>query len=388
LWCYAEPARLVSGVAGGDVPRFSTWFAIGRSLMNDASNGSFSIARVLLVVVPIGLIFWAAKMYSGNLQTSAQTQLERTMATRLLGDQGPEKLDKKFTDADGDLVADPPKDAAQCIDPKEINLSYIASGTGDEDESTWKELMTALEKKLDRKVNFISYADRDEQMRALEKGDLHVTGFSTGEVPSAVNEAGFVPVACFADKDGNFQYTMKIIVPADSDIKAVNDLKGKTLIFVRPQSNSGCTVPLVTLMKEFHLQPERDYNWGFSYGHDISIKRIAEKQSTAAAVASDYLQRMVAEGAVPDDAVRAIYESKRYPSGVIGYVYNLTPQLRDGIREVLLGFDWKGTGLEKTFGKSGYVKFVPVEYKKDWEPVREISKTGSQLFAKIDNKSI
>jgi phosphonate transport system substrate-binding protein len=352
--------------------------------MNDAHNGSFSMARVLLVVVPIGLVFWAAKMYSGNLQTSAQTQLERTMATRLLGDQGPEKLDKKFNDADGDLVADPPKDAAQAIDPKEINFSYIASGTSDEDESTWKELTTALEKKLDRKVNFVSFADRDEQMRALEKGDLHITGFSTGEVQSAVNEAGFVPVACFADKDGKFQYTMKIIVPADSAAKDVKDLKGKRLIFVRPQSNSGCTVPLVTLMKEFNLQPERDYNWGFSYGHDNSIKGVAEKKFPAAAVASDYLQRMTAEGDVSADAVRTIYESKPYPSGVIGYVYNLTPQLRDGIRETLLGFDWKGTGLEKTFGKSGYVKFVPVEYKKDWEPVREISKTGEQLFAKAE----
>lgn len=353
--------------------------------MNDASpTASFSFARVLLIVIPIGLIFWAAKIYSGNLQTSAQTQLERSMATRLLGDQGPEKLDKRFTDANGDLVADPPADAVQLIDPKEINFSYIASGGGDEDESTWKELTAALEKKLARKVNFVNYADRDEQMRALEKGDLHITGFSTGEVPSAVNQAGFVPVACFADKDGKFQYTMKIIVPADSGVKAVKDLKGKRLIFVRPQSNSGCTVPLVTLMKEFNLQPERDYNWGFSYGHDNSIKGVAEKKFPAAAVASDYLQRMTGEGAVSADAIRTIYESKPYPSGVIGYVYNLSPQLRDGIRETLLGFDWKGSGLERTFGKSGYVKLVPVEYKKDWEPVREISHTGNQLFAKVD----
>jgi len=353
--------------------------------MTDASeNGSFSIARVLLVVVPIGLIFWAAKMYSGNLQTSAETQLQHNISSRLYGDQGARTLDKKFTDEDHDLVADSPKDASQCIDPKEINFSYIASGSTEEDESTWKELTAALEKKLGRKVNFVSYADRDEQMRALEKGDLHITGFSTGEVQSAVNEAGFVPLACFADSDGKFQYTMKIIVPADSDLKAVKDLKGKTLIFVRPQSNSGCIVPLVTLMKEFNLQPERDYNWGFSYGHDISIKRVAEKKSPAAAVASDYLQRMTASGDVSPDAVRAIYESKPYPSGVIGYVYNLTPQLRDGIRETLLGFDWKGTGLEKQFGKSGYVKFVPVEYKKDWEPVREISHIGSELFAKAD----
>ena len=49
------------------------------------------------------------------------------------------------------------------------------------------------------------------------------------------------------------------------------------MTFVRPRSNSGCTAALVMLMKEHDLQPERDYTWGFSYGHETSIKGIAEK---------------------------------------------------------------------------------------------------------------
>ena len=37
--------------------------------MSDAPNaGSFSIGRVLLLVVPLALLAWATKMYSGNLQ--------------------------------------------------------------------------------------------------------------------------------------------------------------------------------------------------------------------------------------------------------------------------------------------------------------------------------
>jgi phosphonate transport system substrate-binding protein len=353
--------------------------------MDEASQHGFSIGRVLLVVVPLALVGWAAKMYSGNLESDAQTQLERTMVSRLLGDQGAAAtLNKKFNDADGDLVADSPSDPAKCIDPKEINFSYVASGGTEDEESTWKELLAALESKLGRKVNLVTYSDRAEQMRALEKGELHITAFATGEVQGAVNEAGFVPAACFADKDGKYHYTMKIIVPADSDIKEVKDLRGRRLIFVRPQSNSGCTAPLVTMMKEFDLQPERDYNWGFSYGHENSIKGVAQKKFPAAAVASDILDRMIASGAVSADSIRSIYESKPYPPGVIGYAYNLTPQLRDGIPETLLGFDWKGTGLEKTFGASGSVKLAPVNYKEDWAPVRDISKSGSELFAKLD----
>jgi phosphonate transport system substrate-binding protein len=354
--------------------------------MSEPTNaGSFSIGRVLLVVIPLALVGWAAKMYSGNLETDAKANLERTMVSRLLGDQAAaDALNKKYADADGDLVADSPSDPEKLIDPKELNFSYIASGGEENEEETWKELLAALEQRLNRKANLVTYADRAEQMRALGKGELHVTAFSTGEVQAAVNEAGFVPAACFADKDGKFHYTMKIIVPADSDIKEVKDLKGKRLIFVRPQSNSGCTVPVVTLMKDFNLQPERDYNWGFSYDHEKSIDGVAKKRIPAAAVASDILDRISASGEVNADDIKVIYESKPYPPGVVGYAYNLTPELREGIRETLLGFDWKGTGLEKTYGTSGNVKFAPVNYKDDWAPVREISKAGSELFAKLD----
>jgi phosphonate transport system substrate-binding protein len=357
--------------------------------MSDATHaGSFSIGRVLLVVVPLALVAWAAKMYSGNLQTDAQADLERTMASRLVGDQGAATLDKKYKDADGDLVADPPADASKLNDPEEINFSYVASSDTENEQETWKELLEALRERLGRKVNLVSYADPAEQLRAFEKGELHITAFATGEVQKAVNEAGFVPAACFADKDGKFHYSMKIIVPADSDIKEVKDLKDKRMTFVRPRSNSGCTAPLVLLMKEHGLQPERDYSWGFSYGHDNSIEGIAAKRFQAAAVASDILDRMIASGEVSADAIREIYESKPYPPGVIGYAYNLTPELRDGIRETLMGFNWEGTGLEKTYGASGSVKFAPVDYKKDWAPVREINKAGSELFAKLDTSSI
>ena len=34
---------------------------------------------------------------------------------------------------------------------------------------------------------------------------------------------------------------MKIIVPADSEIKKVEDLRASRMTFVRPRSNSGCT---------------------------------------------------------------------------------------------------------------------------------------------------
>jgi phosphonate transport system substrate-binding protein len=353
--------------------------------MSDSDNsGGFSLGRVFMLVIPLALIAWAARMYSGNLENSAQTHLERTMASRLLSDiASSEKLNAKYVDADGDLLADAPADEKDQLDPETVKFSYVASSDSEDEETTWKEFIAALSENLGKPVELVSYADVNEQMRALQNGELHVTAFATGEVPEAVNEAGFVPAACFADADGNFSYTMKIIVPADSEIQKVEDIKGKRMTFVRPRSNSGCTAALVMLMKEHDLQPERDYSWGFSYGHENSIKGIAEKKFMAAAVASDILDRMIARGEVSESDFKVIYESKPYPPGVVGYAYNLKPEVRNAIVETLTTFDWKGTGLEAGPGKSGSERFAPVEYKMDWEPVREINKTGGELFTKL-----
>jgi phosphonate transport system substrate-binding protein len=303
------------------------------------------------------------------------------------GAPGEARLDAKYQDADGDLVADAPAEA-DCIDPDVIAFSYVASSDADEDEETWKELLAALKEKLGRDVELKSYTDTGEQMRALASGDLHITAFGTGEAESAVNEAGFVPLACAADQNGGYRYTMKMIVPADSPIQKVEDIKGRSIKFVRPRSNSGCTAALVVLMEKHDLQPERDYKWGFSYGHETSIEGIAKKRSgfEAAAVASDILERMLAAGDVTEDSIRTIYESEPFPPGVLGYAYNLKPQLRDGVREVLLGFDWEGTGVAKEFGPQGAVKFAAVNYKDDWAPVRDIRQSGVDMLAQWDGE--
>jgi len=357
---------------------------------NDSQAKSFSIGRVLMVAVPVALLTWGAfTLYGGSVEQEkqdAEAQGQRNVFNGLLGDQNDSPgLAQGYTDSDNDLVADAPKDADKLVEPAEIHFSYIASSESENEEETWKEFLAALSEKLKRPVKLVSYSDANEQLRALKDGELHLTAFGTGEVQSAVNDSGFVPLACFADKDGKYHYTMKIIVPADSKIEKVEDLKGKRITYVRPRSNSGCTAALVMLMKEHDLQPERDYTWGFSYDHETSIKGIADKRFEAAAVASDILERMIASGDVKADAIRTIYESSAFPPGVVGCAYNLKPEIREGIQDTLANFDWKGSGLEKTYGAQGSVKFAAVSYKDDWKPVREIRNDGQQMLAKLNN---
>jgi phosphonate transport system substrate-binding protein len=214
--------------------------------------------------------------------------------------------------------------------------------------------------------------DADDQIEALQQGRLHVTGFNTGNVPAAVNLAGFVPMVAMAGADGSSSYEMEIIVPADSPIKSPADLKGHTMTFTDLGSNSGFKAPLVLLRNKFQLVPGVDYDVNVSYGHEKSIDGIAKKKFEAAAVANDVLKRSIDRGRIKEAQFRSIFKSEGFPSACIGSVYNLKPEFAEKIRAALLSFDWKGTSLEKAFGPAGRARFVPITYKDQWSFVREI----------------
>lgn len=336
------------------------------------SNSDLSLRRILMLVLPLAIICFGAYLWSKTLVPAAQEEMTSDVLARMFtSDAALSAPSMTFPDEDGDLVADTPSDSSKLIDPEVLVFSYVASQEESAPEEAWTELFAILEEKTGRDVKFVEYETVDEQLTALKNGKLHVAGLNTGIVPPAVQRDGFVPLCTLGHEDGTFGYTMQFLVPAKSPIKKMEEIKGHKVTFTRLDSNSGCKAPLVLLREKYKLLPERDYNWGFSQGHEDSIKQIAANEFEVAPVASDVIARMVEKGEVDPSAYRSIHESERFPPASIGVAHNLKPELRDSIKAVLLEFNWDGTGLEKEFGPDA-VKFVPVSYKDDWANIRRI----------------
>ncbi|HVU86454.1 MAG TPA: phosphate/phosphite/phosphonate ABC transporter substrate-binding protein [Pirellulales bacterium] len=335
---------------------------------------SFSMKRVAIALLPVFLAavaFWAYKYraYESDAQAKGERMLLGTLG---LGKPTKNRLNERFQDADADLVADAPKDAAQFVAPDTLYFSYVGGEDSDRQHATWQEFLAALATNIGKKVEYLDLASIKDQLDALRDGRLHIAGVNTGNVPAAVNQCGFVPVVTLGDAKGTFGYTVKIIVPSSSTIKAVPDLRGKRLALTEPGSNSGYKAPLLLLMNDFDLLPQRDFEWVFTYGHDASIQGIASGKYQAAPTASDMLARAASRGEIDDSKYRVIYESERFPPAALGYVYNLAPELAEKVTHTFKAFDWAGTGLEREFSPSGVTAFVPVRYKDDWALVRRI----------------
>ncbi|MEM7778311.1 MAG: phosphate/phosphite/phosphonate ABC transporter substrate-binding protein [Pseudomonadota bacterium] len=281
-------------------------------------------------------------------------------------------LDSRYTDADGDLLADIPTDASKLIDPATLVFAYTPVEDPAVYAKVWDGFLKHMEKVTGKKVQFFPVQSNAAQIEAMRAGRLHIAGFNTGSNPLAVACAGFRPFAMMARADNTFGYEMEILTYPGSGIEKVEDIKGKKLAFTSETSNSGFKAPSAILKGEFNMMPGRDFEAVFSGKHDNSILGVANKDYPAASIANSVLNRMIARKVIKPEQVVSIYKSQTFPTTGYGVVHNLKPELQEKIKEAFFSFPWEGSELAKEFEKSGEAKFIKIEHKKDWDVVRKI----------------
>lgn len=342
-----------------------------------------STKQALSIAFVIGLCLVAATWVIARRE-KAQGENARKWAMEHFGllSETSNSLGREYQDADQDLIADTPADEGQWIKPEVLKFSYVASEGPEGQAEAWQRLMDAIESTTGITVAFQPANTTDEQLAALKSGELHITGLNTGSVPRAVNVCGFVPVCTFAGKEDEVGVRSVIIVPNDSNVKSIADLKGKIVTFTNTSSNSGFKAPLALLSDEYGMNPDIDYEYSFAGSHDKAISLIATKEAMAAAVASDLLDRAVKSNVISADQFRIIYESERFPPAAIGYAHNLAPETAAQIREALVAFEIDSGPLSELFSHlSGGTRIVPVSYKDDWALIRRIDNSLGVVHA-------
>ncbi|KNY31857.1 phosphate/phosphite/phosphonate ABC transporter substrate-binding protein [Agrobacterium genomosp. 3 str. CIP 111-78] len=293
------------------------------------------------------------------------------------------KLDARYTDADGDMVADIPTDASQLADPDTLVFAYTPVEDPAVYADVWKGFLDHLAEKTGKKVQFFPVQENAAQIEAMRAGRLHVSGFNTGSNPIAVACAGFRPFAMMASKDGAFGYEMEIITYPGSGVEKIEDLKGKKLAFTAETSNSGFKAPSALLKSEYKLEAGKDFEPVFSGKHDNSVLGVANKDYPAAAVANSVMKRMIARDVVKADQIVTIFKSQTFPTTGYGVAHNLTPELQEKIKGAFFSYNWEGSALLKEFQTSEppQESFIPISFKENWSVVRQIDEANGVTYA-------
>jgi len=282
-------------------------------------------------------------------------------------------LDSRYTDNDGDLIADIPEET---VDPGTLIFAYTPVEDPAVYAQVWQEFLDHLAGVTGKKVQFFPVQSNAAQIEAMRAGRLHIAGFNTGSNPLAVACAGYRPFTMMAAADGSYGYEMEIITYPGSGIESVEDIKGKKMAFTSETSNSGFKAPSAILKADYSMEPGKDFEPAFSGKHDNSILGVANKDYPAAAIANSVLSRMLSRDVVTEDQLVSIYKSQTFPTTSYGIANNLDAELQASIQDAFKSFEWEGTALQEEFSKSGEAQFVPITFKDDWAVIRKIDEAN------------
>jgi phosphonate transport system substrate-binding protein len=285
-------------------------------------------------------------------------------------------LDTIYCDADGDLLADPPKDPARLRNP---DVLFFTNSPLD-DPAVFNKLMQPFVDHLasctGKKVRYYDVYSSAAAIEAMRAGRMHLGTMSSGDTAFAVNVAGAQPLGIRGDASGPQGYQLWMIVRKDSPFQKLSDLKGKRVAHTTPSSNSGNLAPRALFAAE-GLVPDKDYKPLFSGKHENSIAGVAAGDYDAAPIAHDILVRMAERGVVKRDDFRIIWKSANFAPGGLSMVHDLVPALERKIRECTYNFRYPP---EMQKGFQGADRWLPIDYRKDWELVRKVAQESGQSF--------
>jgi len=331
------------------------------------------IARLALLLCLLAAITYAGTAYWQTRQasdTQKQTEVDSVRATGLI-DVAPKKLAAEFTDEQGRLLADSPKDASKLVDPPKLVVGHLEPSDPDSPQFDWKEFDENLARVTGKPVSDIVVENGPSEINNIKAGRITIMALHGVDAPFLVNNCGFQPVAVLGTDSGIWGNRLDLIVSVDSSISDPSEVKGKTLTCTDSRSIVGYRAAIVLLMQNQGLRPNVDYYLAWSLGQTESIDGVAHGNYEIAAVSDEKLRSLLHskkdEKRITESQYKMIYQSDVFPRTTLGYFYNLKPELASKIRDAVLSFKPSASDSDDK-----PMHFIPVDYKKDFALVREI----------------
>jgi len=173
-----------------------------------------------------------------------------------------------------------------------LRVSAIPDEAPSELQRKFKPLGEYLKARTGMDVQFTPVTDYAAVVEGLasKKIDLAWLGGFTFVQAKLRTEGQVVPIVQRAEDE---KFTSKFIVPLDSPIKSVADLKGHTFTFGAPSSTSGSLMPRWYLQQQ-GIVPERDFKTvAYSGAHDATVAFVASGRAEAGALNTSVLDKLV-----------------------------------------------------------------------------------------------
>jgi phosphonate transport system substrate-binding protein len=269
----------------------------------------------------------------------------------------------------------------------ELTFAVVPAENASGVTERWTPFVAYLSKELGIKVTLRIANDYAAVIEGQRAGNIHIAMYGPASYARAVVTGAKVePFAIEVSNDGSLGYYSVLYVKKDTSFQKIEDLKGKNLCLVDPNSTSGNNVPRFA-MDKMNIDPETFFGKVvYSGSHENAV--IAVTQGTCDAAFNWWndekesnLLRMERKGMAKAADFRIVFKSELIVNSPMAYLSTLPADLKAAIKKAVLEVHSKDKAAFDKIYEGKQMPFSEVDHKA-YEPIIDMTKFVDELRKK------
>ena len=252
-----------------------------------------------------------------------------------------------------------------------LRVGLIPNQNPEKVEAEYAPLGDYLSEELGREVELWVPTSYNTVVEAMASDKLDLAYFGGLTYVQARERAEVHPLVTEINpRTGDTTYRSVIVVPDESPVREVSELKGKDFAFGSVSSTSGSLYPSI-MLKEAGIDYRTDLGeTTYTGGHDATAQAVANGRVDAGGIEDRILYRLEEEGAVEEGSMRVIAES----DPIEGYPWVIRDALPDDLEEQIADayLSMDDPKLLDLLGAEGYEKVEAEDYDYVEKQAREL----------------
>lgn len=201
-------------------------------------------------------------------------------------------------------------------------------------------------------VEEIQASDYNAIIEALRTGSADMAYMGSQALALGVERTGLEPIVMKAedgDPEKAVYHSVFITNASNEDINSIQDVKGRTMAFVDPDSTSGNLIPTAEIIQAFpddglnsdmlHTNGDFFEAVSFSGSHQAGLQAIVKGDVDVAPISDQILASEIANGNAAESDVKIIHESAAIPAEAMVVAEHVSQETRDKLAEFLTGYE-------------------------------------------------
>ncbi len=267
---------------------------------------------------------------------------------------------------------------------KKFLVAYLPNESTEQNADARSGMAKDLSAVIGMEVEELVASDYNAVIEAMRTGKADMAYFGPLSFAIAYERAGAEAIGMKAikrDKSKAFYKAALITSTKNTDINGIEDIKGKTMAFVDPNSTSGNLIPSAEIMRAFpndnltmddlHTNGKFFNAVSFSGKHQAGLQAVIKGDVQVAPISDAILASEIANGNAKQADVKVIYTSNPIPSEPMAIRKDLPQELKDKVKDFLLSYD-NEKYFEDVIGSKD-ARFIPCSFD-DYKDITDLNK--------------